>query len=371
MKDILQTMYEMLSVNDRQSTVLFINFSKPHVERIGCKNATCIYIAENEEQKIQVEKNINRHNKMYDAVMTFETGKGKAIVNNLEVWMKKKKFDCCIMNPPYNGNLHLKILEKVIPCADKVVNISPVRWLQDPLAFYKKGTDFEKFEKIRKNTNLKEIIDAKTASKLFGIDLTFSLGIYDIETKNKGIYTPLIDCADAAVAASVYYKILDKIVEDNNYAKLDIHKYDDGLENYVCAANFSPESKYGKKRLFWLKEVGRAFTDGYTYRDYKEGNRFATRGDISNTECIVFPAKTEAINCYDSFKCKLPKFICMLSSVDVNVYPKFAPWMSDYKQPWNDKRFCEHFGITGYIDDDHAEPNSEWETILNTMKNYE
>ena len=36
----------------------------------------------------------------------------------------------------------------------------------------------------------------------------------------------------------------------------------------------------------------------------------------------------------------------------------------------DDKRFCEYFNITGYIDDDHAEPNSEWETILNTMKEY-
>ena len=42
--------------------------------------------------------------------------------------------------------------------------------------------------------------------------------------------------------------------------------------------------------------------------------------------------------------------------------------MQDYTQPWDDKRFCAYFGITGYIDDDHAVPNSEWEIILNTMK---
>ena len=32
------------------------------------------------------------------------------------------------MNPPYKRNLHLKILEAVIPIADKVVNISPCTW---------------------------------------------------------------------------------------------------------------------------------------------------------------------------------------------------------------------------------------------------
>ena len=67
MKDILQTMYEMLPRELRRGKILFINFSKPQVERIGCKNATCIYIAENGEQQVQVEKNINRRGEMYDA----------------------------------------------------------------------------------------------------------------------------------------------------------------------------------------------------------------------------------------------------------------------------------------------------------------
>ena len=36
----------------------------------------------------------------------------------------------------------------------------------------------------------------------------------------------------------------------------------------------------------------------------------------------------------------------------------------------NRTEFCEYFGITGYIDDDHAEPDSEWEIILKTMEEY-
>lgn len=66
-------------------------------------------------------------------------------------------------------------------------------------------------------------------------------------------------------------------------------------------------------------------------------------------------------------------FVCWeywTSTVDVHVHPEFLPYMQDYTQPWTDKRFCEYFNITGYIDDDHAEPGSEWETILNTMKEY-
>lgn len=44
-----------------------------------------------------------------------------------------------------------------------------------------------------------------------------------------------------------------------------------------------------------------------------------------------------------------------------------VPFMQDYSQPWTNERLCKFFDITGYIDDEHAEPGSEWETILNSV----
>ena len=64
------------------------------------------------------------------------------------------------------------------------------------------------------------------------------------------------------------------------------------------------------------------------------------------------------------------KYIFSTMKIDSHTPFKFLPYMQDYTQPWTDKRFCEYFGITGYIDDEHAEPNSEWEIILKTMKEY-
>src|SRR5574344_1983749 len=51
------------------------------------------------------------------------------------------KFDVAIMNPPYDKNLHLKILENVIPIADKVVNISPVSQLVNCVNLFKDGNN--------------------------------------------------------------------------------------------------------------------------------------------------------------------------------------------------------------------------------------
>ena len=50
-----------------------------------------------------------------------------------------------IMNPPYNRNLHLKILQEAMKHGDEIVNLSPIRWLQDPLAEYKKNSDWFRF----------------------------------------------------------------------------------------------------------------------------------------------------------------------------------------------------------------------------------
>lgn len=55
--------------------------------------------------------------------------------------LEKKSFYNIIMNPPYSKNLHLKVLDTVIknnPNAE-IANLSPIRWLQDPLAEYKKN----------------------------------------------------------------------------------------------------------------------------------------------------------------------------------------------------------------------------------------
>ena len=96
------------------------------------------------------------------------------------------KFDCIIMNPPYQKNLHLKILAEAIKhLKDEnsvCVNLSPIRWLQDPTATLKSsngvgGKDAEEYVK-RHIKNLVEI-SSNDASHLFGSGQASNLGIYE------------------------------------------------------------------------------------------------------------------------------------------------------------------------------------------------
>ena len=282
------------------------------------------------------------------------------------------KFDVAIMNPPYDKNLHLKILEKVIPVADKVVNISPVRWLQDPLAKYKKNSDYNKFEEsISKKIESLDVIDSNNAQIIFDSAVfCIDLGIYTIGSGGYN-YT----CNNS---------IMDKVW--NHAAKrggLPIEKYAKRTyDNYMLIASIvggngvsqncfvsKPTLNYNERIYgkFFVNDMSELRHENLTECKKKYGGYW---GNCENWNVCSFATVNELENFYKSTHTNFFRYVYWTSTVDVNVHPEFLPYMQDYTQPWTDKRFCDYFGITGYIDDEHAEPGSEWETILNSMKKY-
>ena len=285
------------------------------------------------------------------------------------------KFDVAIMNPPYDGNLHLKILEKIIPVADKVVNISPIRWLQDPLAKYKKNSDYNKFENsISKKIDDIEIVNGITATNLFGADFVSDLAIYTLS------------------AGEFDYKcfnnnsIVDKVVTDKCKKLINVLEYNkkDGWRVRISemrpVPSFAPNSNVTKSFTFetthyihsWVYNNGYT-PDGKTYwtdNNTTKGSRDKTKIGDNIPMSLHFISQNEATNYENSTKTKFHRYLVVKMKLDAHFPLKYIPYMGDYTQPWTDKRFCEYFNITGYIDDEHAEPNSEWETILNTMKDF-
>ena len=96
------------------------------------------------------------------------------------IYGEEMHFDKIIMNPPYDGSLHLKILSEAIKHGTEVVNLSPIRWLQDPLAEYKQGSDWKKFKNIRKKLNALDVVSKSDVFNLFNISNSEEFGIYYI-----------------------------------------------------------------------------------------------------------------------------------------------------------------------------------------------
>ena len=118
-------------------------------------------------------------------------------MDNSEILKKNdgKKFDICLMNPPYSKTMHLKFLEKTIQIADKVISIQPCGWLFDiPAVLGWKKTTYQRFEdSVGKHIKSLEVIgdSADDANKQFKIGSFEKIGIYKLNNNTYDIYSTL------------------------------------------------------------------------------------------------------------------------------------------------------------------------------------
>ena len=295
-------------------------------------------------------------------------------LNTIDWVVKNMKFDVAIMNPPYDGNLHLKILEKVIPVADKVVNISPVSQLVNCVNTFKDGKNDTKkyFAGIGKHLkSCGKIFSIEEALQIFtGARITNPLAIQVYEIS----YNSIEECERVnshngmkAIVKKVYdySHDVDNIENHLESNKKDGYRIKFGRIGGGTWTAFRPHTLDAFKEVIY----DGLLTDGRPHWQMCSVNQY-TKKTEELPESLPFTTKAEAQNFIDSYNTKFLKTCLGFLHVDMHIHPEYLPYMPDYTQPWTDKRFCEFFNITGYIDNEHAEPNSEWETILNTMKEY-
>ena len=260
---------------------------------------------------------------------------------------KGKKFDIVLMNPPYDKSMHLKFLEKVIKISDNVISIQPTRWLQDTLATYKKITDLKKYkESIAEHINNLEFISADDATKYFvGANFTIMVGIYNC-SQNKSEYYKSLTFLNNGIDYSFVKKIIEKIIEDKNYSKMNIKNWNKDLHNFIPLNNITGENIKRCKPTNVIKEWAKPYKNGEEYEYDKKHKSGVARGKIENDRCLVFNTYEETKNCYDSFtKCDFTRFYMSFITTSTNIYHKYMPFMKDYTKPWTDERFYKYFNI--------------------------
>lgn len=266
-----------------------------------------------------------------------------------------KKFDIAIMNPPYDRNLHLKILEKVIPHCEETINISPIRWLQDPLAKYKKNSDYNKFkESIAEHIATLKELTTKEAGELFNIGVPFQLGIVKCTNEKQKLFEVKSN------------KILDKVISQlpNERVKVICSE----PKKYDCVVTLISGGKNGGTEAIshWMLSKQKAIynngknENGETYKEYRDKIIWGNLKSKSEVTHYEFDTKEERDNFYDACETTFFRYCFKMSLVDINVKLEFLPIMSDYTQPWTDERFREYFNIT----------DEEWKEIEETMSKY-
>ena len=250
-------------------------------------------------------------------------------------------FDHIIMNPPYDKNLHLKILKEAMQHSKEIVNLSPIRWLQDPLAEYKKNSDFKKFEDIIRRIKDLEVVPASYAEKLFNIGLPFNLGVYHI-TKNGNwkneFRSPLLN------------KMVKKCLESSLKDHIIIDDLD-GISLLISLFTGGRDGGLEEETPFMMKREKCFFTNkvnDITEKTYLEQRTETAWGNVKpkgeNTN-IKFSTKEERENFYSSWNTKCLRWLFNKEKVSASVHPQFLPYLGDYTHPWTDEMLYEYFGL--------------------------
>ncbi|MCF0126193.1 MAG: hypothetical protein HUJ68_10660, partial [Clostridia bacterium] len=229
------------------------------------------------------------------------------------------KFDCIIMNPPYDGSLHLKILEHALKFKKDdgiLVNLSPVSWLHSPKLYY--TNDINKFSRIIKPLSKLEIIEAKKATAFFNTAIGNDLGIYVYDNK-----TNLnIKCKQ------IILDIMHKVYNDKFVSLMDALKYDNKEYELVIP---HIHGNIGNKDFYEVMP-----------NRYEVALKGSGWGEIK----LSFNTEKERRNFYDSCFCNFYKNLMAFSKRTISVPRSFLPYMNDYSKVWTDEDYCKYFNLT-------------------------
>lgn len=256
------------------------------------------------------------------------------------------------MNPPYDGETHLKFLQKAIQVADNVVSIQPIRWLEEVVGKDKKTSYYNKYEEsISKHIKDLETITAENAKKMFDILLPVNCGIYVCDQRGGFDYKSISENT-----------IIEKVNEyiKNNTCNFEFNKKD-GYRVRVPFITGGKAVGSGNRRptLSGIPIKDIVYKDGqyngkWWYNYYMKNQHSKTTEEI--TSSIKFNSEEEGHNFVRSLQTDFGKYIESFLITDVHVSNQKILWMGNAKHPrtgeigykteWLDEDFNEFFKLT-------------------------
>lgn len=270
--------------------------------------------------------------KDYDSIDKFNDPRVKYIYAGQSLSMK---FDKIIMNPPYSKNLHLKILREAMKCSKDIVNLSPIRWLQDPLAEYKNNSDWKKFEDIRGKIENLDIVNVKDAASLLGAGVFTDLGIYHITEKGG------FDTASLRIKSTVLDKVLQ--YKDRLYSHWQ-QGFIEGKWNVKVAEvrGFGSGNNYDFVSNIHMVPYNKL--EDYIKTKFQKADAYTQ--DYENENFVVFDTLEEGLNFTKSTHTDFYHYLIKCWKLDQHVPLKFLPFMPTYTHPWTDKDLYDFFNLT-------------------------
>ena len=269
------------------------------------------------------------------------------------------KINKVLMNPPYDGSLHLEVLEATLKASREtnaeceVVSVQPAYWIEDILAEYKNGTDYRKYKKsIVCNISKIQLVTPDDASYKFGIELNSDLGIYTFNSEPNNVEIFNMDVI--SIVNKIRNKLTTTIKDVLEQMQLDGIRAE--IHEMLPAATGTKggQSFAAKTNVIAMVNLrnNAVFVDGYNQQGifWTEDGR-AKNGSSKNIGAafpysIKFNTILEANNFVESCRTNFYKNLIYL--LKFNAHTPFAalPYMEDYSKVWTDEDYCKFFGLT-------------------------
>ena len=296
-----------------QEAIFDLVFSKIHFnegETVGVAFWANYYFINKLRKLYPKTKFIQIEEQLMDA--DYITGKltrdDKTLKNFINI-LKMIKFDKIIMNPPYDKNLHLKILREAMKHVEKeggeIVNLSPINSWQNevikevPFSIGVTSIDF---------------ISRKEMNELFNISLRNDGGIVCINSNKTNDFTK-------------FGHIVPYLSLRRKFTKMKDINYTHFIEK---------EPKNFSLRMF----VGCNRDEGHSWTvcPKDELTAFSTE-KVGHIGYLNFDTETERRNCYEIMSSPFIKAICKISA------GLFTPFLPTYKKQWTDADLYEYFKL--------------------------
>lgn len=235
--------------------------------------------------------------------------------------MSGKKFDCIIMNPPYNKGLHLDILFEAIKHGKDIINLSPVTEVQKAILFNNDKS------LLPENFEILKTFDVEESSRLFNISIRQELGLWHISNNVKTDWNKL---------RSQLIKNIDIVLKV--YSKLN-----GSLKSHLT---LKPNSNTFLKFGYNVSTYNNGKITSSTFRYVSANYETATQGvDKGHTLYLNFKSEDELKNAHTLYTCEFFRWFSLYGLLCTTSYD-FFPWISDYTHPWTDEMLYKHFEFT-------------------------
>ena len=313
-------------------------------------NYECAYMASINNSVVYITDDKEKYNKFVDNVVNsiqfgnddyallIKSNQWLDLYDIINDFMKEEnmpKFDVAIMNPPYEKGMHIDILNIVKKFTKYIHNISPIDKMQHALTFNK--------ELPVKDMAI-DRIPMNEANKIFQTtEIRSDLGIW----YNGKCSTNIVP----------EYNLVRKLV-----TKLETYK------SKLLSSKFEKTiGEFPVKFVYGATIAGNGGKGRACYRivSDNESTAFSLKptGHVRYINVSNYQEQKDLQKIYNLVFLRFCYYIIERGNTPYE-------WLPIFDNTYTNKKFCLEFNITGYIDDEHAEPGSEWETILNTMKEY-